>query len=547
MQLQGLPTPAQIDHVLARSTPEQEKQILALLKVLYGIWQPQPGPQTLAYNSVADVVGYGGAAGGGKTDLAIGKALTQHRKVAMFRREGTELNGLIDRMKEVIGHDRGYVGSGRWWGWRSPVPGVDQIEFGGVPNLGDETKHQGRPKDLLVIDEAANFLEAMVRFLMGWVRTTDPNQRCQTLMCFNPPTNAEGRWIIDFFGPWLNKKHPNPAKFGELRWFAVVNGLDTEVADAKVFVLKGKERVYEFNPDDYAPDQIIKPQSRTFIPARVVDNAYLLGTNYMAQLQSLPEPLRSQMLRGDFEAGMEDSEWQVIPTAWVEAAQARWKPQLPKARMDSMGIDVARGGKDNTMISRRHGDWYDELLAYPGTETPDGPLVSALAIANNRDGAPMHIDVIGVGASPYDFLVHGKQQVIGVDVRHKSGEHDKSGLLSFENLRSELVWKFREMLDPSSNRNMQLPPDRRLLVDLCAFRWEKRGKVIYVLSREEIIKLIGRSPDYASAVFLASMATPRVVDLEARPHNQLAHDPYADPGVRPQNSGDYDPYAQNTR
>ena len=32
---------------------------------------PLPGPQTLAYQTPADVIGYGGSAGGGKTDLAI--------------------------------------------------------------------------------------------------------------------------------------------------------------------------------------------------------------------------------------------------------------------------------------------------------------------------------------------------------------------------------------------------------------------------------------------------------------------------------------------
>lgn len=51
---------------------------------------------------------------------------------------------------------------------------------------------------------------------------------------------------------------------------------------------------------DYKPEQIVTPQSRTFIPSRISDNPYLLGTGYLSQLQSLPEPLRSQMLNGDF-------------------------------------------------------------------------------------------------------------------------------------------------------------------------------------------------------------------------------------------------------
>jgi hypothetical protein len=42
--------------------------------------QGSPGPQTMAYESKADIVGYGGAAGGGKTDLACGSIITRTRK-----------------------------------------------------------------------------------------------------------------------------------------------------------------------------------------------------------------------------------------------------------------------------------------------------------------------------------------------------------------------------------------------------------------------------------------------------------------------------------
>jgi hypothetical protein len=467
----------------------------------------------MAYQSQADVIGYGGAAGGGKTDLACGKALTQHKVVQIFRREGTELNAIIDRMVEIAGHRNGLGGKPPVW--RNPGVGKCRlIEFGSVPNLGDERKYQGRAKDLLVIDEAANFLEQQVRFLMGWVRTTDSGQKCQTLLTFNPPTSAEGRWIIDFFAPWLDTKHPNPAQPGELRWFAVVDGQEQEVDGGQPFEHGG---------------ELIRPQSRTFVPSRITDNKYLMGTNYMATLQALPEPLRSQMLKGDFHAGMEDDPWQVIPTAWVDAAMARWKPMDSKPRMDSMGVDVARGGKDKTVIARKHGQWFDKPLEYPGTETPDGPVVAGLVIAALRDAAPIHIDVIGVGASPYDFLRAARQQVIGVNVAEKAMGTDKSGRLRFANQRSEHWWRMREALDPANNKGLALPPDNKLRGDLCAPRWELQGSVINVESREEIVKRIGRSPDHASAYLLALMETPRRQDVPgANSYQAQTYDPYAD-------------------
>ncbi len=518
---------AQLQLILEAATPEEKREIYHLLGMRAGVWSPDPRnhPQIMAYESIADVVGFGGAAGGGKTDLAIGKALTQHKKAAIFRREGTEMTAIIDRFAEIIGNRDGYNGSERIW--RNPVPGV-QVEFGSVPNLGDEKKYQGRPKDLLVLDEAANFLEQQVRFLMGWVRSVDPKQRCQVLMCFNPPTSAEGQWILAFFAPWLDPKHPCPALPGELRWFAMIKGKECEVASGAHF--------------DHEGENII-PQSRTFIPARITDNPYLSGGSYMATLQALPEPLRSQMLNGDFSAGMEDDPWQVVPTAWVDIAMARWKPKLPKPEMDVMGVDVARGGKDNTVISRRHAWWFDELLAFPGKETPDGPSVAGLVISSLRDNAPIAIDVIGVGASPYDFLCTANQQVLGVNVSEKALGTDKSGRLVFANQRSELWWKTRELLDPTNNLDVALPPDSRLRADLCAPKWRLQGRMIQVESREEIIDRIGRSPDYASAVILAQIEIPkrsRFLGAQASPAGW--HDPYAAAGPTPVRQVEHDPY-----
>lgn len=475
-------------------------------------WNPLPGPQTMAYQSAADIIGYGGAAGGGKTDLACGKALTKHRKVMMLRRVGTELTGIEDRLEELIGNKNGYNGQKKIWRLVRPDKVAMQIEFASLPNAGDERGYQGRPHDFLVFDEAANFLESQVRFLLGWLRTTTPGQKCQALLTFNPPTSAEGRWIIEFFAPWLDPKHPVPAQPGELRWFATIEGKDVEVESGEPFTHQG---------------ELITPLSRTFIPSRVSDNPYLMGTGYMATLQALPEPLRSQMLYGDFQAGIEDDPWQVIPTTWVEAAMARWKPRSPKPVMDSMGVDVARGGRDNTIIARRHDMWFDEPLAYPGTATPDGPTVAGLVISAARDGAPIHLDVIGVGSSPYDFLNTARQHVIGVNVSEKALGSDRSGRLRFFNQRSELWWAMREALDPANNTGIELPPDNRLRADLCAPTWELAGAVVKVEGRDDIEKRIGRSPDWASAYILGLMDTPKLSRLdEITGRRKAEYDPY---------------------
>lgn len=480
-------------------------------------WEPNPGKQTMAFYSDADIIGYGGGAGGGKTSLACGKAIVQHQKIMILRRVGSELTGIQDYLVEIFKDREGFNGKDNIWR-RTRYDGKPlQVELGAVPNLGDEKKYQGRPHDLLVFDEAANFLEHQVRFLMGWIRSTDATQRCQALLCFNPPTSAEGRWIKDFFGPWINKRHPlYPTEFGKNRLAAMIPDGTGKTADVWVdrpdpFVIdeETKERVYDFDPADYEPEMIITPRTRTFIPALLKDNPYLLGTGYMSTVQALPEPLRSQMLLGDFEAGMEDSQWQVIPSRWVEIAQARWRAMDVKPPMDSMGVDVARGGKDSSIIARRHGFWFDELIAFSGADSNTGPKVAGQVVAAMRNGAPIHIDVIGVGASPYDFLVEARQQVVGVNCSEKTIDKDKSGRLGFSNQRSWMWWRMREILDPDANNGVALPPDPALEAELCAPNFTYKGDKIYVESREEIIDRIGRSPDRATAVCLAAIDTPK--------------------------------------
>jgi hypothetical protein len=62
--------------------------------------------------------------------------------------------------------------------------------------------------------------------------------------------------------------------------------------------------------------------SRTFIPAALRDNPFLINTNYQANLDGLPEPLRSAVRDGNFMAARQDADFQVIPTQWLIEAQA---------------------------------------------------------------------------------------------------------------------------------------------------------------------------------------------------------------------------------
>jgi hypothetical protein len=531
-------TPKELRELEAHLTPAELAELAAILEADMAdvLWRPfDASPQLMAYNSQADITGYGGAAGGGKTDLIAGLVTTVHERCLVVRREKAQTEGVIQRLVEILGTTDGFNGQKAIWRIGSTI-----CEFAGLDNPGDEKRWQGRPHDLKAFDEVTEMRENQVRFVMGWTRTSNPNLHARVLMTFNPPTTTEGRWVLDFFAPWLVKTHPlYPTAPGVLRYAAMLPGTDGKsvdrwMPDGRRFVLVKGEPVYEFDEDDYRPEDIIVPKSRTFIPARLTDNPIYMATGYMSTLQSLPEPLRSQMLNGDFAAGISDDPWQVIPTAWIEAAQARWKPRAPKGEMLSQGVDVARGGKDNTVIANRHRDgdnpwWFDEAKVYPGSETPNGPMVAGLTVAERRDDAPIHIDVIGVGASPYDVLNGMGLQVIGVNVSEKAVGHDKSGRLSFFNQRSQLWWRMRELLDPANDTGIALPPDKTLAKELAAPKWGVSGYVVKVQSREDIIATLGFSPDRATAYILASMDTGKLSKFrnERARAEAMAYDPMA--------------------
>lgn len=449
-------------------------------------WQPLPGPQTQALLSKADILFYGGAAGGGKTDLLIGAAHTEHRRSIIFRREYPQLKAIIDRTTELLAEMGKYNKTSMLWS----LEDGRTIEFGAVQHIGDERKYQGRPHDLKAFDEITHFSEMQFRTLCGWLRSTDVTQRCRIIATGNPPTDSDGEWIIRFFAPWLDRAHANPAKPCDLRWFTTLDGKDAEVENGSPFSYKG---------------ELIVPKSRTFIPAHVEDNPYYMESGYKATLQALPEPLRSKLLYGDFSADRADNPYQLIPTDWIEKAIARFDLRNKQAQLSCIGVDVARGGNDKTVLTLRYGNWFAAQQGYAGSMTKTGDSVAQLIMAaRGISGCSVNIDVVGVGSSVFDSM----RRYIGnsahaMNSAQSSAASDKSGQLSFVNKRAEWWWHLREALDPAGDDNIALPPDRELLADLAAPRWRLTVRGILVEAKDAIIRRIGRSPDKGDSLVYA--------------------------------------------
>jgi hypothetical protein len=454
-------------------------------------WTPNPGPQTEAYFSKADVLLYGGEPGGGKSQLLLGLAFNCHQRSLIMRRQYTNLGSLTDEALKIHGSREGYNGS--------PPPKLrfdadSLIEFGAAARPGDEQDWQGNPHDLIGFDEGTQFQRQQVRFLMGWLRSTKEGQRCRVVIATNPPMDAEGLWIVEMFAPWIDDRHPNPAKPGELRWFITdEDGKDVEVPSSEKVLVK---------------DKLVQPMSRTFIPASVNDNPFLASTDYQSKLDAMIEPYRSILL-GKFKASIQDDAFQVIPTSWIRAAQERWTQKPPEnVPMCAIGVDVAQGGVDETVLAPRYDGWFAPLISVPGKQTPFGKDVAGLVVSHRRQDAKVVVDMGGgYGGAALEHLREnlGHEAVIGYKGSEGSIRRTADKQLPFVNKRSEAYWRFREALDPSQpgGSPIMLPEDPALVADLTAPTFEVGSRGIKIEAKEDVVARLGRSTDKGDAVVMA--------------------------------------------
>lgn len=447
------------------------------------MWTPVSKPQLEAYFSKANELYYGGAAGGGKTDLEIGLAANKHTRSIIFRREFPQLKLIIERGKQILKSVAKYNHSEHTWHFYNEPDKL--IELGAVQYEADTDRYHGRPHDLVCFDEITQFTPFQYDILRGWNRTENPNQQCRIVATGNPPLRKSANWVIDYWAPWLKAKHDQKAGVGELRWYYQnENGETVWMQKPEPVTVKGEK---------------ITPSSRSFIFANVRDNPYYVNTEYEKVLQSLPEPYRSALLHGRFDLTIDDDPWQVIPTTWIELAMKRWKDKK-NGDLTSIGIDVARGGMDKTVIARRSGNYFYKLIKFPGSATPNGQSVAAQVVKFADKMTRINLDVIGIGASVQDYLNEYDMNVIPLNSSARSTAKDRSGKFGFVNLRAEMWWKFREALDPDHGDDVALPPDDKLLEDLAAPRYSLALSGIKIEKKEETKKRIGRSPDDGDAV-----------------------------------------------
>lgn len=492
--MSGGPLDEILDYFGALSV-EERQELEALADEATGdmLWVPNPGPQTDAYWCEADELFYGGQAGGGKTDLITGLALTSHERSLILRRQSSDTGAIVDRLEGILGNRVGLNNSNPKV-WRLPGRIID---IAGCNLEADKQKWKGKPHDLKAFDEISDFTESQYRFIIGWNRSANPKQRSRVVAAGNPPTTPEGYWIIAYWGAWLDPTHPRPAAEGELRWYTTVDGRDVECDGPGAVEVNG---------------ELVYPRSRTFIRSTLSDNPDLEATGYDRTLAAMPQELRDAYRSGRFDNAMPDKPHQLIATSHIQAAMDRWTPDgADNWPMTCLSHDVALGGAnaDGNAYARRHGLWYDEIIKEISKVKLDPIDLAARDMALIRNSAAIVIDMGGgYGSGVYSHLKNNAGMIdSGRDRRlfghlgsEASTKRSRDGKFKFKNKRSEVYWRFREALEPGLGVPVMLPPDPELRADLAAMTWTLTKEGIAVIEKKLLTKTLGRSPDKGDCV-----------------------------------------------
>ena len=171
-----------------------------------------------------------------------------------------------------------------------------------------------------------------------------------------------------------------------------------------------------------------------------------------------------------------------------------------------MAVNVAQGGDDWTVLAKRYGGWYAELVRKPGTETKTGIEVAQMVVANRTGRTPVIIDAGGGWGSD----AASKLGLQGIPVVSFLGQNpsmgtSRNGAYKFYNKRAEAWWRMREELDPEQDFGSAvcLPPGAQIKADLAAPTWElHQTRGIKVEDKAEIKKRLGRSPDDGDAIVM---------------------------------------------
>lgn len=215
-------------------------------------------------------------------------------------------------------------------------------------------------------------------------------------------------------------------------------------------------------------------------------------------------PIWTAKVKGEFPDVSDDY---LFPPGLLERAFQNELTGLDKGRF---GVDLARYGDDRSVMYRNRGGQIRLAKWWSKKDTHESKL--EIEAEMSRFGTkiiPATMDIIGLGAGPFDTLRAEGYEVAGFQGSERALDYKK-----FKNRRSEAYWGFRELMEQDLidlDRN-----DEKLTAELTSIMWgvDSQGR-IYVEPKEDIKERLGISPDSADAAVLSTISVGSLRELAA--------------------------------
>ncbi len=322
---------------------------------------PQAGPQTLFMCSPADIIVYGGAAGGGKT-YALLLEMLRNKDVpgfgaVVFRKNFNQITaegGLWDASYKIYDQVKGAEprkSPRLHWRFESGA----KMGFAHIDREEDLSKWQGTEIAYIGFDELTHFSKHQFLYMLSRNRSTCGVRPYVRATC-NPDADS---WVADFISWWIDDEtgYPIPARSGVMRYMTVISD-NVYWADTP----EELEEMYGIERDQC--------KSVTFIASSLQDNKILMSSDpgYIANLKAMTEVDTERLLYGN---------WKIRPKAGMFFKRTQVARLLDEMPTDL--VAVCRG-------------W--DLAATDEDENQDAAYTAGVAIGMTSEGRFVILDVI---------------------------------------------------------------------------------------------------------------------------------------------------------
>ena len=303
------------------------------------IIRPQVGPQEKMLSCGADIVIFGGGAGGGKTWGLLLEPIRYHAVkdfgATIFRRTCSDITnqgGMWDESFKLYPYLEAKPNNADL-SW--VFPGGAAVQFSHLQHDKDRFNYKGAQIPLLGFDQLETFLESQFWYLVSRNRSTcgvQPYIRATVNPV--PVDDPVGGWVAKLLQWWWDREtgYMIPERDGLVRWLVRID----------------EQIVWADNPQELmASYPGCRPLSFTFIEAKLEHNKILeqKDPGYRAKLMALPKVERERLLGCNWKVKAEAGK--VFDRSWfkiVEAAPAmgmRWVRYWDKAGTQGAGKRTA--------------------------------------------------------------------------------------------------------------------------------------------------------------------------------------------------------------